>query len=636
METFKAILAERMDSANQKKLDACSPTIVKAIYEALQLMNPKSIFISSGSKEDNQYIKKQALAKGEELALSHTEHTMHFDSPGDQGRDTANTKYLAHPDTKISSLQKKMDHAEGVAEVREKLTNSMANREMIVAFISRGPIGSKVSNPTLQFTDSFYVAHSEEMLYRLMSPKQFSDDVEEKGYMFINMHSAGELTETNVSKNLSDRRIYMDVETLTSYSVNAQYAGNTVAPKKINHRFDNWQCLQHHFGERMAEHMFITGMEIDGEMMYFAGAYPSGCGKTGTAMTGTNLIGDDLAKLFIDKPSGEVRGVNPESGMFGIIDGVNPKDDPETFEAFAHSEIIYSNLMMSNGQPYWTDMGTDLPETGKNYEGEWTKTSGARPNHKNGRFTVRLSALVNYDPKAEDPDGVPISGLLFGGRDYAVMPPVVMAHDWINTIVHGAIIRSQATATEIGASGEKRSPYANEAFFPGPLGIYIRHYKAFGENKNIQPDKLPAGFQVNYWLYKSSRGELAPGEKDGLIGGKEDTKIWMYIMGLMKQGKVDSIWTPIGRIPKYEDLQPLFTKLRNKEYPKETYEKQFSFYVDKIIGRIDVSLDEFGKEEQVPEEFFNTLKNWKSGLEKLTADLGSNIITPDQLAAYKA
>jgi phosphoenolpyruvate carboxykinase (GTP) len=396
--------------------------------------------------------------------------------------------------------------------------------------------------------------------------------------------------------------------------------------------------IRNYFGERLDEHMFIAGFEMEDEIVYFGGAYPSGCGKTGTAMTGTHLIGDDLAKIFIDKKSGEVRAVNPEKGMFGIIDGVNEKDDPETMSILTGegNEVIFSNLLVAGGKPYWTGMGKALPEKGRNFEGSWSPQSGKPASHKNARFTISLDMLENYDTATEKPEGVKLSGLLFGGRDYTTMPTIVMAHNWMNTVVHGAIIRSATTATEIGADGsEKRSPFANEAFFPGPLAQYINHYKAFGENPDIAEENLPSGFQVNYWLHKSGRGILSPGEADGLIGEKRDTKVWMRIMALMHQAKVETIWTPIGRIPKYLDLKKLFKEVIDKDYEKELYSKQFSLYTENLINRVDMSIVEFAKEKGMTDDFFHVLDTWRRDLAALKATIGP-IVTPDQMIEYVA
>ncbi|MCI5149140.1 MAG: phosphoenolpyruvate carboxykinase (GTP), partial [Candidatus Electrothrix sp. MAN1_4] len=231
LKTMKTYLASLMDEADSAKLMHCNPAIIEPIFNGATMMNPASLFLNTGSAEDMDYIRRQALNHNEEFSLATSGHTCHFDGPNDQGRDTANTKYLAHTNTPISSLQQKLEHRAGLVEVRTIMDDLMVNKEMIVSFISRGPIGSQVSDPTLQITDSYYVIHSEYLLYRMVDPETFSRDVEEKGYLFINYHSAGELTAEHVSAHLEQRRIYMDVERFHSYSANNQYAGNSIASK---------------------------------------------------------------------------------------------------------------------------------------------------------------------------------------------------------------------------------------------------------------------------------------------------------------------------------------------------------------------------------------------------------------------
>lgn len=633
LEVMREYLASFLDMENHEKLLRCSIEVTRPIYHGAFHMQPASIVINTGSIEELNHIRKMALKKREEIPLNKKHHTCHFDGPEDQGRDTVHTKYLAYPDTPINSLQKKKDWQEGITEILGIMKNIMADKTMIVSFILRGPAGSKTADPTIQITNSYYVVHSEDILYRMISPAGFSGEVSNKGYMFTNFHSAGQLTSEYVSARIDRRRIYMDVEHFRSYSCNDQYAGNSMAPKKINHRFANMNNIRNYFGKRLDEHMFITGFPLNGEVIYFAGAYPSGCGKTGTAMTGSYLIGDDLAKIFIDDNNGEVRAVNPEKGMFGIIEGINQENDPEVIKVLMddESEVIFSNILINDEKPYWNNMDGELPEQGQNYQGKWLRSSGHPASHKNSRFTINLAALKNYDHATEKPEGVKISCLLFGGRDYTTMPTIVIAHDWMNTVVHGAIIRSATTATEIGADGsEKRSPFANEAFFPAPLAHYINHYKAFGENRAIRSYNLPSGFQVNYWLHKSSRGLLAAGEKDSLIGEKCDTIVWMIAMALIHNRKIDTIWTPIGRIPCYHDLRELFKKKINKEYNLEIYNKQFSLYTDNLVKRIELSIAEFSREEGIIIEFFQVLNRWLEGIKELQKAAGE-IVSPERM-----
>jgi len=185
LEMMKTFFQGLMSADNYRKLNLLDSAVIEPIYNGAVRMNPDTIFINTGSEEDLDYIRRRALENGEETSLLKKGHSYHFDGPEDQGRDTANTKYLAYDDTEISSLQKKVDHRVGILEVRDIMNDIMKGSEMVVSFISRGPVDCAVSDPTLQLTDSYYVTHSEFILYRMVTPEEFSRDVLEKGYMFL-------------------------------------------------------------------------------------------------------------------------------------------------------------------------------------------------------------------------------------------------------------------------------------------------------------------------------------------------------------------------------------------------------------------------------------------------------------------
>jgi phosphoenolpyruvate carboxykinase (GTP) len=176
----------------------------------------------------------------------------------------------------------------------------------------------------------------------------------------------------------------------------------------------------------LTEHMFIMGVKPEGKkrVTYFTGAFPSACGKTSTAMVpGQQIVGDDIAYIR-HSDDGKAYAVNIEQGIFGIIEDVNPIDDPVIYEALTTPrELIFSNVLVKDDKPYWMGMGQILPDEGRNFSGEWKKDkkddkgNEILPSHKNARYTIRLSELKNVDPKLYDPDGVPISGIIYGGRD---------------------------------------------------------------------------------------------------------------------------------------------------------------------------------------------------------------------------
>ena len=206
------------------------------------------------------------------------------------------------------------------------------------------------------------------------------------------------------------------------------------------------------------------------------------------------------------------------------------------------------------------------------------------------------------------------------------MPPVWAAKNPNQGVVIGACIVSAATATEVGASGVKRAPWANAPFIPGALGDYMdAQFKFFGSDR-IAPDKRPVMAGLNYFLTHEARG----GSGKQLLGEKRDVKAWLGWLERRAHNDVDAIDTPIGYLPKYEDLKQLFKERINKDYPEELYTKQFSLYIDNILARIELQLEAYGKEENLPDKLFEVLKSQREGLTALKDKFGA-IVTPAQL-----
>ena len=296
---------------------------MKFVADAVELCEPGDVFVVTDSAEDIAKVRALAVEKGEETPLTIDGHTIHFDGPQDQARDKANTRYLVPKDDNLGKSLNQIDRDEGLAEVRGFLKGSMKNKTMIVRFFCLGPVGSTFSIPTMQITDSFYVAHSEDLLYRM--GYDYFKSLGDTDQFFRVLHSAGDLNESNVSANVDKRRVFIDYSDETVYSVNTQYAGNTVGFKKLSFRLAIRRADQEGW---LAEHMFLMGVHgPEGRVSYFTGAYPSACGKTSTAMIrGETIVGDDLA--YLRKIDGEVRAVNVESGIFGIIADGQPEGRP--------------------------------------------------------------------------------------------------------------------------------------------------------------------------------------------------------------------------------------------------------------------------------------------------------------------
>ena len=626
------IFKTKLNDENLDKLKRIQNSdVLKKIANAIVLCDPDSVFIDTGSEADRQFIRELSLKKGEESSLPMEGHTIHFDLKEEQGRIIDRTFYFYNEGEEVNSLALKKPRTEALEDIRDKMAGIMRGKIMLVGFYLRGPIGAPASNPAIEITSSTYVLHSADILYRNVYA-HFDQEVDKLGHFYANIHSEG----LNRSEDLPNARVYMDRSHLTTYSFNCTYAGNTLLMKKGNHRFSVDRAVYALKGEQVAEHMFITGIEgPGGRITWMGGAAPSGCGKTTTAMAGGHFVGDDLAQLWIAE-DGSVRSINPEKGIFGIVEDVNWEGDPLLMECLRHpgTEVIWSNVLIDeNGVPQWTGNGQNpLPTKGVNFQGRWEQgmvDKKGKPvpiSHPNSRCTLANSSLGNYSEMNEAAEGVEIRIITYSGRDSDTMPPVWVAKNPDQGVVIGACIVSAATATEVGATGVRRQPWANAPFIPGSLGEYMdAQFKFYGSTK-IASDKQPIMAGLNYFLTDEARG----GSSKKLLGEKKDVKAWMAWLERRAHRQVDAIETPIGFIPKYEDLKKLFKECIAKAYPENLYEKHFSLYIDHIIARIDLQVEAYGKEKNIPDRLFDILKQQRRELMALKEKYGP-IVRPGQL-----
>ncbi len=631
VEEAAVLFEQRLDKVHLDRIRTLNnPDVLLKVANAIAMCNPDHVYINTGSTKDRAFIRKIALDKGEEKKLSMEGHTLHYDLKEEQGRIIDRTFYIVNEGEKISSLANKILRDDGLVVVKDKLAGLMKGKTMIVGFYMRGPVGAPSSNPAMEITSSAYVSHSAEILYRNRFA-DFENEVTRLGHFYTNIHSEG----LNRTKDLPNARVFMDRSHRTTYSFNCTYAGNTLLLKKGNHRFSVDKAVYEGIEKELSEHMFITGMNgPGGRVTWIAGAAPSGCGKTTTAMAGNHFVGDDLAQMWIAE-DGTIRSINPECGIFGIVEDVNKEGDPMLMDRLRNSgsEVIWSNVLVDeNDVPHWKGNGEIHPDKGFNFQGPWEKGmvdgNGKEVpiSHPNARCTIASSELANYSEKAEDPKGVETRVITYSGRDSDTMPPVWAAKNSDHGVVIGACIVSAATATEVGATGVKRAPWANAPFIPGALGDYMdAQFKFFGSKKLVD-GKRPVMAGLNYFLTHEARG----GESKQLLGEKKDVKAWLGWLERRAHNDVGAIETPIGFIPKYEDLNALFNDAIDKPYPKALYVKQFSLYIDNIVSRIDLQNEAYGKEENIPAKLFDVLKEQKQGLVALKEKFGP-VVTPEQL-----
>ncbi|MFX0022669.1 MAG: phosphoenolpyruvate carboxykinase (GTP) [Candidatus Hermodarchaeota archaeon] len=619
---------EIIDNNNLEKLKALNnQSVLKVINEFISLCTPSKVTVITDSQEDIDYVRKRAIELDEEIKLNLEGHTIHYDgfftmNNHDQARDKGNTQVLV-PEEELDLYPwiNTMERERGLKEILDIMDGCMKNHECVIRFFCLGPKSSKFSILALQITDSFYVAHSEDILYRAGYEEFKKLNGSDEFFYFV--HSSGELTgDPPVTKNLDKRRVYIDLKEGRVLSVNNQYAGNSLGLKKLALRLGIYKANNEDW---LTEHYFIMGIhpKDKNRTSFFCGAFPSACGKTSTAMLpGQTIIGDDIAYLRV-WDDGYAHSVNIEKGIFGIIKDVNAKDDPVIFDALTTPrETIFSNVLVKEGNCYWIGDGRQTPDDGINFSGSWykgKKDSEGRdiPHaHPNARYTIGIEELDNADKNLHNPEGVPVHGILYGGRDSDTMPPVVESIDWEHGVFLGASIESETTSATLGAEGVRmQQPMANLDFMVVSLGKYIKNHQNFGK-KLKYPPKV---FATNYFL-KSKEGKYLNGILDKLC--------WV----IWAEGRIHSdfkaIITPIGYIPIYADLKTLFKEYLDKDYKKEDYIEQFSIRPSKLLEKLDRIEAMYKKEKGVTDFFWKILNNQRKSLSELKDKFGTEEISP--------
>jgi len=615
-------LQPRLSENDYKKLCAIdNPQVHKFIAESAQLCAPEKIFICGDSPEDIAQVRQRAVACKEEKPLAISGHTYHFDGMTDQGRDRKATRYLVPKNDSLSKTLNQIEQEKGLAEVKGFLEKSMQGRTMIVRFLSLGPTNSEFSIPCIQCTDSWYVAHSEDLLYR-PAYEMFTQG-KTGAELFRILHSAGKMDENMVSIEAEKRRIYIDHTQDTIYSVNTQYAGNTVGLKKLALRLTIRKADREGW---LAEHMLLMGVNgPNGRKTYLAGAFPSACGKTSTAMLpGETILGDDIA--YFRNIDGRIRAVNAEAGIFGIIQNVNPENDPAIHEVLTTpGEVIFSNVLVKDGKPYWLGMRGEMPKEGVNFSGSWyegktdNKGNAIPPAHKNARYAVTLKALRNVDPELDNPHGVELSGIMYGGRDAKGYVPVQQGFSWEHGIIaYGASLETETTFATIGKEG---IPEINLMSIQDFVSISLAKYIANNLEFCKKIKRPPFVFGVNYFL-RDKQGKF--------LNGVQDKHVWVKWMELRVHGDADAIQCPTGLIPKYDDLRMLFKQVLNKEYTQDDYVKQFTVRVPENLAKLD-RVEKFHREEVVaPAIVFEVLGKQRERLLKARKQFG-DYVSPIQL-----
>jgi phosphoenolpyruvate carboxykinase (GTP) len=514
------------------------------VEECAALCRPDRIVWCDGSEAEHERLVEQMLADGA-FHLLNQEHYpgcyLHRSNPNDVARVEHLTFICSEREEDAGPTNNWMAPAEAKAKVRPLFDGCMRGRTMYVMPYVLGPVGSPVSKVGVEITDSPYVVANMRIMTRM--GRVALDQLGDNGEFVPGLHSVGELDPAR-------RYILHFPEERLIWSYGSGYGGNALLGKKcfalriasVMARDEGW----------MAEHMLILELEDpSGRLTYFAGAFPSACGKTNLAMLVSPLehegykvrtVGDDIAWMFIHDEDGRLWAVNPESGYFGVAPGTNEKTNPNAIAA-AHSNTIYTNVAVSeDGIPWWEGKDKEPPSPLIDWKGNvWNGEEPAA--HPNSRFTAPARQNPGISPHWEDPRGVPISGIIFGGRRHRVAPLVFEAFDWQHGTFVGATMASRTTAAATGASNVlRRDPMAMLPFCGYHMGDYFRHWLDMGRRMA----KPPRIFHVNWFQQDDDGNYLWPG-----YGENIRVLIWMLDR---IEGRAEAVESAIGLLPTVDSL----------------------------------------------------------------------------------
>ncbi len=583
------------------------------INEMADLVKPGNIVWIDGSKEQIEALRKEACETGEMIKLNQDLLPgcyLHRTAVNDVARVEDRTFICTRKKEDAGNINNWMDPVECYSKLKKLYNGSYKGKTMYVIPYSMGVVGSEFAKIGIELTDSIYVVLNMVIMTRV--GKNVMDALGDSPDFVKGLHAKAELSAEN-------RYICHFPEDNTIWSVNSGYGGNVLLGKK---------CfalrIASYLGKKegwMAEHMLIVGIESpDGDIKYISAAFPSACGKTNLAMLippeiyrkkGYKVwcVGDDIAWLRVGK-DGRLWAVNPENGFFGVAPGTNEHSNPNAL-ATTKKDCIFTNVChdLDNNTVWWEGLNDNPPKNALNWRGEkwdYTKydkndkvgTSGAHPN---SRFTAVAENCPCISSEFNNPKGVPISAIIFGGRRAKTAPLVYQSRDWQHGTFVGSIMASETTAAAAGAVGVvRRDPMAMRPFVGYDMGDYFAHWLEMGK-KIPNPPKI---FHVN-WFRTDDEGHFI------WPGFGENMRVLMWILARC-EGKVDAVETAIGYLPKPEDIN-----IEGLDLDLSVMKELLTVDHDAWLSDVE-NIKDFYKQvgDRVPQELYDELAMLETNLKK--------------------
>jgi phosphoenolpyruvate carboxykinase (GTP) len=518
------------------------------LVDCVKLCRPGRVRVLDGSSAEKRDLLDQAVRDGVLLRLNQEKLPgcyLHRSHPNDVAR-TEHCTYICTPNQNLAGATNNwMPPTKAYPLLRELFAGCMGGRTMYVVPFLMGPPRSPLARVGVEVTDSIYVAISMGVMTR-MGQVAWQHLADSSDFTRC-LHSVGDLDPAR-------RYICHFLEDNAIWSFGSGYGGNALLGKKcLALRLAGYQGFQHAW---MAEHMLLMGVtDPHGEKTYIAGAFPSACGKTNFAMLippekyrqagwKISTLGDDIVWMYVKPEDGRLYGINPEAGYFGVVPGTNARTNPNAMAMISHDTIYTNVALLPDGDVWWEGKTSQPPRECLDWRGDpWTPDCGRPAAHPNSRFTVPMANNPVLDPHVNDPDGVPVSGIIFGGRRSKAIPLIYQAFNWIHGVYMGATLGSETTAAATGQVGVvRRDPMAMLPFCGYNINLYITHWIRMRKDMK----DCPRIFQVN-WFRTDDQGRfLWPGYG-------ENMRVLEWIINRCR-GRAYAAETILGWMPRPNDI----------------------------------------------------------------------------------